>query len=490
MNRTALTCTTIASLTILASAAMIASRVVAGPLDPPVGAVSPTYKTLSEVEPRIAINSTNTPGGANETYLISQPGSYYLTGNITMTSGKHAIAVSSADVSIDLNGYTITGVSGASYGVVGYSGVGRIMVRNGSFRSGPYLSISIGADSLVENVMVNQVSTLVDAIKVGDRSVVRNCRVSTAGVAVYVGNQCVVEGLTATGVDSGVNALDKVDVVVRDCSMTSASYGIGLRGQNRLSVARCQFQGFSYGVVASDYAVVEDCRVTGGAIGLLVGKNSTLRRVQVLTMTSQGVSVGDASVLEGVDARSCTSDGITVTNDCVLTRCNVSGTSSNGFLGTSRNTFVECISAKNIGGSGFAVMDSNVFETCRSDENVGDGFNGRFGNVWRDCTARSNSGDGVEGSSGTVVLHGRFDTNGNGATVGANIRLTGDAGRIEGNTLISGDYGIQTTSGGNVIIRNSSRNSANSYGGISAGNDVGPIGSAATATSPWANIQY
>jgi hypothetical protein len=490
MNRTALTCTTIASLTILASAAMIASRVVAGPLDPPVGAVSPTYKTLSEVEPRIAINSTNTPGGANETYLISQPGSYYLTGNITMTSGKHAIAVSSADVSIDLNGYTITGVSGASYGVVGYSGVGRIMVRNGSFRSGPYLSISIGADSLVENVMAIQASTSVDAINVGDRSVVRNCRVSTAGAAVNVGNQCVVEGLTATSVVSGVNALNKVDVVVRDCSMTCAGSGTGVYGQNRVSVARCQFQGFVFGVAASDYAVVEDCRVSGGTVGVYVGKNSTLRRVQVLTMTSQGVSVGDASVLEGVDARSCTSDGITVTNDCVLTRCNVSGTSSNGFLGTSRNTFVECISAKNIGGSGFAVMDSNVFETCRSDENVGDGFNGRFGNVWRDCTARSNSGDGVDGSSGTVVLSGRFDSNGNGATVGANIRLTGDAGRIEGNTLISGDYGIQTTSGGNVIIRNSSRNSANNYGGISAGNDVGPIGSAATATSPWANIQY
>jgi hypothetical protein len=469
---------------------LAAALVVAGPLNPPGGAVSSTYKTLSEVEPRIAINSTNTPGGAGETYLISQPGSYYLTGNITMTSGKHAVAVSSADVTIDLNGYTIAGVSGASYGVVGYSGVGRIVVRNGSFRAGPFQSIFIGADSLVENVMAIQANTSVDAINVGDRSVVRNCRVSTAGAAVNVGNQCVVEGLTATGVVSGVNATSKVDVVVRDCSMTCVGSGSGVYGQSRLSVARCQFQGFVFGVVASDYAVVEDCRVSGGAIGVYVGSNSTVRRVQVQTMTSQGVSVGDASVLEGVDARSCTANGITVSSDCVLTRCNASGGASSGFVGISRNTFVECISAKNTAGSGFVVSDSNIFETCRADENTGDGFNGRFGNVWRDCTARANTGDGVEGSSGTVVLNGRFDSNGNGATVGANIRLVGDAGRVEGNTLISGDFGIQTTSGGNVIIRNSSRNSGNSYGGISGGNDVGPIGSAATATSPWANIQY
>ncbi|MCC6230864.1 MAG: hypothetical protein IT432_16760 [Phycisphaerales bacterium] len=463
---------------------------VAGPLNPPAGAVSSTYKTLSEVEPRIAINSTNTPGGAGETFLISQPGSYYLTGNITMTSGKQAIGVSVNDVTIDLNGYTITGVSGAGYGVVGYGGVGRIVVRNGSFRAGPLASISVGPDSLVENVTASQTSTSVDAMYVGDRSVVRNCRVSTAGGAVVPGNQCVVEGLSAVNVNTGVHAPSKTDVVVRDCVLVQSGSGYGVSGLHRLVVSRTQMQGFVIGVSGGDQSVVEDCRISNGTIGLISGKSSTLRHIEVLTMASAGVQVSEGSTLEHVDVRSCTDIGINVTNDCVLTRCNVSGSVANGIVAISRNTFVECISAKNTAGSGFVVSDSNIFETCRADENTGDGFNGRFGNVWRDSTARANTGDGIEGSSGTVVLSGRFDTNGNGATVGANIRLTGDAGRIEGNTLISGDFGIQTTSGGNVIIRNSSRNSANSYGGISAGNDVGPIGSAATATSPWANIQY
>ena len=51
-------------------------------LDPPVGPITSTFKTLTEVEPRIAINATNTPGDADSIYIISQPGSYYMTGNI------------------------------------------------------------------------------------------------------------------------------------------------------------------------------------------------------------------------------------------------------------------------------------------------------------------------------------------------------------------------------------------------------------------------
>ncbi|MCH8150310.1 MAG: hypothetical protein IH987_20420, partial [Planctomycetes bacterium] len=37
----------------------------AGNLNPPSGPVTPTMKTLTEVEPRIAINATNTPGDAS-----------------------------------------------------------------------------------------------------------------------------------------------------------------------------------------------------------------------------------------------------------------------------------------------------------------------------------------------------------------------------------------------------------------------------------------
>jgi hypothetical protein len=74
-----------------AAAVMIA---IAGPLNPPSGAVSSTYKTLSEVEPRIAINATNTPGDADSVYKITQRrGATTLRAVSRALSGKHGIEV-------------------------------------------------------------------------------------------------------------------------------------------------------------------------------------------------------------------------------------------------------------------------------------------------------------------------------------------------------------------------------------------------------------
>lgn len=153
----------------------------------------------------------------------------------------------------------------------------------------------------------------------------------------------------------------------------------------------------------------------------------------------------------------------------------------------------DCIANGNLGSvsiPGFLGTDGNTITNCRSDGNAGDGFSLRFGNRIESCSARANNGDGIETAAGGFVLNCHLDSNGNGANVGANIFVTDGASRIEGNSCIGGDFGIRVAGGGNVIVKNSSRGSANNYGGIVGGNDVGPIGSAAAATSPWANIQY
>ncbi|HZJ13677.1 MAG TPA: hypothetical protein VFD27_01440, partial [Chthoniobacteraceae bacterium] len=72
-----------------------------GPLTPP-GAPAPTMKTLDQIEPRTAINSTNTPGDDDSLFKITQPGSYYLPGNITGVATKHGIEITASDVTLDL----------------------------------------------------------------------------------------------------------------------------------------------------------------------------------------------------------------------------------------------------------------------------------------------------------------------------------------------------------------------------------------------------
>lgn len=87
-----------------------------GPLTPP-GAPAPLMKTLEQVEPRTPVNAVNTPGDTNAVYVISQPGSYYLTGDVLGVPDQHGIRIDADYVTLDLNGYTLDGVIGSLSGI-------------------------------------------------------------------------------------------------------------------------------------------------------------------------------------------------------------------------------------------------------------------------------------------------------------------------------------------------------------------------------------
>src|SRR5438477_473602 len=83
---------------LIASGLFVGASVFAqGPLTPP-GAPAPLFKTLQQVEPRTPI--------AAAPFTISAAGSYYLTTNVTVSSGD-AITITANNVTLDLNGFTI-----------------------------------------------------------------------------------------------------------------------------------------------------------------------------------------------------------------------------------------------------------------------------------------------------------------------------------------------------------------------------------------------
>lgn len=69
----------------------------------PPGAPTPTLRTLEQVEPRTPISAA---------YAITQPGSYYLTGNLTVSS--YGITIRTNNVTLDLMGFTLSGDRGSS----------------------------------------------------------------------------------------------------------------------------------------------------------------------------------------------------------------------------------------------------------------------------------------------------------------------------------------------------------------------------------------
>ena len=68
-------------------------------------------------------------------YRITQPGSYYLTGNLSCDVGKSCIEIAASNVTLDLMGFRILGVPGANYGIVATGSQSNVTVRNGSVRT-------------------------------------------------------------------------------------------------------------------------------------------------------------------------------------------------------------------------------------------------------------------------------------------------------------------------------------------------------------------
>ncbi len=107
-----------------------------GSLTPP-GVPATMMKTLDQVEARIPLVD-GSPGvsiGVYGTITISQPGSYYLTENLTVPTGN-GITINASDVSLDLNGFTIRSTNAAT----GYKGIeingSQVSVFNGHIKSG------------------------------------------------------------------------------------------------------------------------------------------------------------------------------------------------------------------------------------------------------------------------------------------------------------------------------------------------------------------
>lgn len=122
---------------LMLTTALLCASAQAGDLDPPAGPVDSTFKTLDEVEPRTPLSQETTPGNADSVFKITEPGSYYLTGNLVGEAGKHGIEIASDDVTLDLMGFTVRGVEGSLDGVtIGGSGavpvVSGAAVRNGT----------------------------------------------------------------------------------------------------------------------------------------------------------------------------------------------------------------------------------------------------------------------------------------------------------------------------------------------------------------------
>lgn len=256
-----------------------------GPLNPPAGPITSTYKTLTEVEPRIAVNAVNTPGDADSSFKIVSPGSYYLTGNITGEVGKHGIEIASSGVTLDLNGFDLSGVPamGAFSGV--YSslfGAHGVVVSNGTVRSWG----ANGVD-LTTTTFPSRISNVTATDNVGH--------------GINTGASCLVSGCVA-GFNGGNGINGYIGCLIID-SVSTRNTGNGISMQGGSTASRCSvFQNTLNGIDSTaGGGSVLDCNVRANTLDGIRCYSWSLIRGNLCT--DNGLAAGDGAGIHATNIK-------------------------------------------------------------------------------------------------------------------------------------------------------------------------------------------
>jgi parallel beta-helix repeat protein len=456
-----------------------------GSLTPP-GTPAPTMKTLDQIEPRKEVNATNTPGDGTSLFIISVPGSYYLSGNISGVSGKHGIRITTTDVTLDLNGFVLTGVSGSLDGISVLGGGRNLAIRNGTVRDWGTegVDFAFAFYPVLEDLRLYRNGS--DGLKSSGGSIIRGCTASynvgsgfnltsvsgNAGSVIEIADEAVVENCFATG--NGGNGFTIRGATITKCeARLNSGNGISASLPNIAStLTACQASAnVGDGITAGDGSTLTNCTAkdNSGTNGILTGDGSTLTGCTAYSNdVAFGIQAGDRSTLTNCTASVNTdaaadSRGISAGAQCTISNCTASG-----------NLNTNGTPSGSTGGGILAGGSSTV----------------------QNCTVVGNKGDGIQIAGDSRVVENNCDSNGFGGGDAAGIHSTGADNRIEGNNVTDNTRGIDVDSSGSLIIKNSASGStggaANNYT-IAAGNADAAIetpGAAFTSTNPWANFSY
>jgi hypothetical protein len=197
-------------------------------------------KSLSDLDAKLEPR-TPIPGGIfTGLFAISRSGSYYLTGNRTNTAtGSYGILVNANDVTIDLNGFTLSGAGIAQFGVYAANRT-NVSVLNGTVRD--FVSVGIIAPLSGMGHTISKVSVLNNGgVGIG-MVATRACRVvdcmvigNHGGITVSDGtvvahNRVISNGAVGSGIGAGGNCLISENIVTSFDTNAAHVSGISVNG--------------------------------------------------------------------------------------------------------------------------------------------------------------------------------------------------------------------------------------------------------------------
>lgn len=312
----------------------------AGSLNPPAGPVAPTMKALDAIEPRVAVQSLG--GDANSQYVISQPGSYYLTGNINAQSGLNGIFVTAAHVTIDLNGFSLLGGIGSGHAIAGNSAADGLCIRNGGISGWGGMGIDLtNSTSQARIEFVNVDHCAGGGISTSQRGIISYCAVNACGTF-------------------GIAALNGARIV--QCIVTATA-------------------GSGDGISVDYGSVIQDCSCTenGGAGFVANGSGALIIGCKATFNSGDGVLINGAlaEVIDTIATHNSLNGIHSVASNGRIDRCSAVQNVLNGIqvdLAGGSNVITRCSASSNFGGTDYSIAAGNRPAQVASWGSVAGGF--------------------------------------------------------------------------------------------------------------------
>lgn len=408
----------------------------AGPLTPPAGPVSSTYKTLDQVEPRIPISSP---------VIIVSPGSYYLTRNIVQSGASDGIYIAAPNVTLDLNGFTISGGRTGVYVQYAFPQAYNVTILNGNIASTSGSGIFAG-----------------DFDDDPSGITIRNVKVF---------------GATDIGINAGRGS------IIENCYVRGTTIGIRAGFSSRVSASTVEFArnaAFSIagGSTITDCVAVGTDNNIGGGDGFVIGPGSTARGLTSRSNAGFGAKFDNECTITDSTFSNNSNAGVRLSAFCRLAGSTISSNRNSG-------VFMDVL----LGGVG------SLIEHCNVSSNIPVGIVSfaQGAHTIRDNTITRNADFGVRVADNCQILNNRIAENGD-ASSDAGIFITGSGNLVQGNFIsLNQGAGIElfNFSTSTLIFANTFRGSTLRTAG--SAHTIAPLvsaPSAVTGSNPFVNISY
>jgi hypothetical protein len=308
---------------------------------------------------------------------ITQPGNYYLTGNLTLAATGTGITIDSSNVTLDLGGFTIDGTNTGGSGVFipsQFQGTNlrEITVRNGTAQDWTQDGFDM---------------EFVDGL------IAENLQADNDGTGIVVANARLSDCTANFNANGGVQS--KGGSTITGCT-TKNNQGAGFILVNGSVLESCTAVGNSAAGIDVRASTVDGCATYGNLYGIAVGFNCNVRNNTVSQSSSDGIRVASPSgsgesvitenTVESAGSNSSASGIYVQTQNNLISRNHVTSTNGPGIqVVGSFNTIDENSTLSNtgigivVGGSKNTVVHNNslgnVNQSSSTNYSIGTGNN-------------------------------------------------------------------------------------------------------------------